>query len=137
MSLCAQGLASIATRMKIIEIVSDRSEVTVNGVERIAFRTDPPLTDLVWNKFCEGGYQGDCWEKNDSLLVWVGDGDLDGSILNDTENRLSRIERKLDSEQMKEHGRIEDASKNEPTNGPRTDHKYLLKISRQTSRPVT
>jgi hypothetical protein len=136
MSLYAPGLGNIAAHMKIIEIVSDRSEVAVNGVQRIAFRTDPPLTDPVWNKFCEGGYQGDCWEKNDSLLVWVGDGNLDGSILNDTENCLSRIEGRLDPEQLKERGRIEGASRNEPTNGPGTDRKYLLKISRQTLRPV-
>jgi hypothetical protein len=124
--------------MKIIEIVSDCSEVTVNGVRQIAFRTNPPLTDLVWNKFCEGGYQGDRWKRSGALLVWVGDRNLDDSILNDTENDLTWIERKLDPGQMekKEHCRIEDAPGNEPTSGSKTDRKYLLKISRQTVRPV-
>jgi hypothetical protein len=122
--------------MKIIEIVSDSSELTGNGVRRIAFRTDPPLTDPVWNKFCEGGYQDECWEKNDALLIWVGDENLDASTLNETENRLSRIEGKLNLGQMKEDGQIENAPANGPTNGPKTDRKYLLKISKQTSRPV-
>ena len=124
--------------MKIIEIVSDRSEVTVNGVRRVAFRTNPPLTDPVWNKFCEGGYHSDCWERNDALLVWLGDGNLDGSLLNETENCLSRIERELGCGQIKEQEprRIENAPEHEARSGPRTDRKYLLKISRQTLRPV-
>jgi hypothetical protein len=125
--------------MKIIEIVSDRSEIAANGVRQIAFRTNPPLNDLVWNKFCEGGYQDDCWEKDDALLVWVGDENLDASILNDTENRLSRIEGKLGLGQAKEQEQRwieEGAGGDEPTSGPRTDRKYLLKISRQTSRPI-
>jgi hypothetical protein len=124
--------------MKIIEIVSDRSAVTGNGVRRIAFRTNPPLTDLVWNKFCEDGYQGDRWERHDGLLVWVGDNNLDDSILNDTENRLSRIERNLDRGQVKEQERsqIENVSVSRPTTNPETDHRYLLKISKKISRPV-
>jgi hypothetical protein len=124
--------------MKILEIVSDRSAVTVSGARTIAFRTNPPLTDLVWNKFCEAGYQGDSWERCDGLLVWVGDNNLDDSILNDTENSLSRIERNLDPGQIKkqEHFRIENVSGNELTIRPKTDHKYLFKISRQTSRPI-
>jgi hypothetical protein len=124
--------------MKIIEIVSDSSELTVSGVQRIAFRTDPPLTDPVWNKFCEGGYQDECWEKNDTLLIWIGDENLDASTLNETENRLSRIEGKLGLAQIKdqEDGQVADARAKAPTSNPKTDRKYLSKISKQTLRPI-
>jgi len=125
--------------MKIVEIVCDRSEVTVNGIRRVAFRTNPPLTDLVWSGFCEGGYQGDCWEKQDGFLVWVGDGGLDCSMINDTENYLSRIERKHNTGQIKEQeyfgSQIENVPRNEPVNGP-IDYAYLRKVSKRTLRPL-
>ena len=107
--------------MKITEIVSSESVVRVEGHRSIAFRTDPPLSDEVWEKFRKAGYHGNLWEKCDDLLVWIGPDNLTDAFVNETEHHLTLMENELQNQQ----NRVTDIKQ-----------KYLDQISKQTGRPV-
>lgn len=108
-------------QMKITEIDSSSSEI-VSGQERwVVFRTKPPLSDEIWNKFCAAGLQAGFWRKIGDSLVWTGDSALGKEFVDQTEQHLTAVENSLNAAQT----RSADIKQN-----------YLSQISKQTGRPV-
>ena len=94
--------------------------------KRLAFNTEPALTDEVWREFQNRTDVAPLWDCDNGLLIWKGR--IDPKAIDPKQEFVDQTEQLLTE--------AETRVKNRLTREQEEDEKMLERLSKQTGRPV-